>query len=444
VLQAGTDLSGFAGLPIGARISTLQPPVVDSVGLGLIRATVSGPGITADNNNGLLFRSFGSQTTLLRRTGVPVAELGNDKLRAFTEVVNSSATDHYAVSYLVKASAADGVTLSNDSGLLIMHLSGAITAFNAREGEPAFGGSGTFGQFRGRAATYGTVNTRFVAKFIPDNSTPRDAFFTTHFSGTGTSRYGFTQGDLAPGTVNGERLGAFTGATESASLGGRGLLRANLTNSPLAKNEGVWDTSTDELLLRKGQPIGGGISVARIIQFWPVNTAVQIVFHVKLAGTGVTALNNTALLLRQADGGFMFLMRTGSIAPGIGLSRATLTAINAVNVNPAAGRYVVLGTIGGVGVSTTNNQVLWTGRTTLGLDTSSQHLRQPTLLLRKGDRYGSTSTPQDTIRGLSLKPAVDTSGAHGRGLSQVVGESDFVLATIIGDRLAQETVVLEP
>jgi hypothetical protein len=440
VLQSNTSLAGFGGLPAATRVAALKPPISNQLSHGVFPTTVSGTGITIDNNC-LLLHDNGDFLSLLQRTGVPVAQLGNDTPRAFREMVQHSFVNLLAVSYLLKASTADAVNTTNDSGILMLNHQGGVSAANAREGNLAFGGGGVFGQFSGKAATFGTVRVRFIAKFIPDGETPRDALFTTNATGGINSRFGPTQGDPAPGTINGERLGAFVAATDMAA-GDRGLLRATLTNSSSATNDGVWDT-TGALLLRKGEPIGGGLTVARIIRFWPVNAFGQIVFQVQLAGTGVTTLNNSALILRQVNNAFLILLRTGSPAPGIGLNNVTVSAISAVDVNPTFGHYAVLGTLAGGGTAATNNQALWTGRTAAGTD-GTAHVRLPRLLLRKGDRYGTAVTPVDTIKGLVLKPAVDTTGAGGRGLAQVVGEDGHILAAIIGDRLAQEVVVIEP
>jgi hypothetical protein len=43
----------------------------------------------------------------------------------------------------------------------------------------------------------------------------------------------------------------------------------------------------------------------------------QVVVEVTLSGPGVTTANNQALLLRQANGSYYVLMRSGSNAPGV-------------------------------------------------------------------------------------------------------------------------------
>lgn len=131
------------------------------------------------------------------------------------------------------------------------------------------------------------------------------------------------------------------------------------------------------------------------------------------------------------------LIRTGATVPGIALPAKLLT-ISAVNVNPVSGSNAVLGTLSGVAAS--SNQALWTGSTQQINDPQ----RLPTLRLRKGDLSSTRNTPLSTIKGLTLKPATDASGAGGRGLGQVVGLSGHVLLSILGDRSLSELVVMNP
>jgi hypothetical protein len=137
-----------------------------------------------------------------------------------------------------------------------------------------------------------------------------------------------------------------------------------------------------------------------------------------LSGTGVNSSNNTALILIQGDLiTKQLLLRTGDLAPGCG--SAKLASISVVDCEWLSGSYVVLGTLSGA--ATTRNQALWMGNTVAGNDTTQRTLRHPELRLRKGDIYTSTSSPlPNPILSLTLKPAIDASGAGGRGLHQVV------------------------
>ena len=433
-LQTGSIVSGLVGLPTGAKIATVTHAVHNrSASTGLFQATVIGTGIDATNNR-LLFLDNGVFISPLLRTGLPIAELGGAVTAGFTDVLQDEAvSDRIALSYTLKARTGTApVTTANDSGLLLMSHSGAIDLFNLREGADAFGRGGVFGQF-GRAAMLNGESLRVIAKFIPTRGTPVDALFSTGLvSGFNLPK----QGELAGG-AGGARYGVFTGVTRWSE---QGVVRATLTGSPTTSNEGVW-TENDLLLLRKGQSIGGGLNIARILRIWGVN-GFQLLAQVEVSGTGVNVTNNQALILRQLDENFLILLRTGDAAPGVGLSRVKVAALQAIDVDPINGHYAILGSLTGAAI--TANQALWSGQTRLGDDTTNQFQRLPKLRLQKGERYRTEVTNGDLIRSLSLKPAVDASGVGGRGLAQVVSANGQILLTITGDRAMQETVRLSP
>jgi hypothetical protein len=80
---------------------------------------------------------------------------------------------------------------------------------------------------------------------------------------------------------------------------------------------------------------------------------------------------------------------------------------------------MVLGTLSGA--PSTRNQALWMGSSTAGNDTTQMDLRLPSLRLRKGDLYTSTTTRQPTtITSMSIKPPVESSGAGLRGFHQCI------------------------
>jgi hypothetical protein len=433
-LQTGSIVSGLAGLTTGAKIATVTHAVHNrSASTGLFQATVTGTGIDATNNR-LLFLDNGAFISPLLRSGQPIAELGGAVTTGFTDVLQDEAvSDRIALSYTLKARTGTApVTTANDSGLLLMSHSGAIDLFNLREGADAFGRGGVFGQF-GRAAMLNGESLRVIAKFIPTRGTPVDALFSTGLvSGFNLPK----QGELAGG-AGGARYGVFTGVTRWSD---QGVVRATLTGSPTTSNEGVW-TENDSLLLRKGQSIGGGLNIARILRIWGVN-GFQLLAQVEVSGTGVNVTNNQALILRQLDENFLILLRTGDAAPGIGLSRVKVAALQAIDVDPINGHYAILGSL--TGAATTANQALWSGQTRLGDDTTNQFQRLPKLRLQKGERYRTEVTNGDLIRSLLLKPAVDASGVGGRGLAQVVSANGQILLTITGDRAVLETVRLSP
>lgn len=431
-MQTGSVVSGFADLPFGATIASVNQAIHNrNVSEGVFQATVKGRGLNARNNR-LLLRDNGAFISPISRTGVPVVELGGAIPHTYREVLQQEGPgNQIALNYLLQRG--NGVNADNDSGLMMITHAGSIALFNARAGEAAFGGGGVFGRF-GRAATAANNYIVFSAKFIPTGGKPLDALF---YTGQSNFRTSLLQGTAANGTDNGEVFRVFTGVTR---VSGFGLLRSTLAGSATAANEGVW-REDGEFRLRKGQAIGGGLTVRRIIRVWGINGD-QIIAQVLLSGTNVNRSNNQAVILRQVDGSFLVQLRTGDPAPGIGLNRVTVAAIQAMDVDPVNGHYAILGRLRGAPARA--NQALWSGHTLLGNDGTEQFQRLPLLRAKKGERYHTESTPGDLIRSIALKPAVDPTGVGGRGMAQQINSSGQILLTITGDRRVQELVRLTP
>lgn len=441
-LQRGDEVSGFvgAGYQVGNRVNGMRAIVTNqSAAGGLIDAQLVGPGLNGTNNRAII-RDDGSSLSLVFRTGVLVGALGGATPRLVQEVNQHFTQDLLAVNYLLRPSRPDGVNRTNDSGFLLLNHAGVVQSANPREGQPSFPGTpGTFGQFQGRVALAEGGNAFFINKFRPDGDTPKDAMFLTDGTGFLEAKYGPSQGDPAPGTFSGELMRSYLAINERGSVS---LLRATLSKSPRSKNEGVWNCGS-LLLLRKGETdLGGGVVARRILRYWPVGAS-QTIFHLQLAGPGVNGRNNQALILRQANGEFLTLLRTGDPAPGVEISGVTVATIQAVEVNRINGHYAILGGLRGAPAST--NQALWTGQASLGDDSIlNQPLRLPVHRLQKGDNYRSSLTERDQIRGLILKTTPDRTGTGSRGLAQSVGVNGDVIVSIMGDRRAQELVRLGP
>jgi hypothetical protein len=292
-----------------------------------------------------------------------------------------------------------------------------------------------FGQF-GKVGLISNGYTEFTARLIPASGPAVDTLF---YTGSATGRLAIRQGAPAQGTENGVTFSLLTGIT--GRYNSFGAVRATLTGCPVATNEGVWDDG-NSLLVRKGMDLGGGLTVDRIIRYRGHYLNASSLALVQVSGTGVTAANNQALILRRVDGVFTVLMRTGHTAPGIGLNKVTVAALLAIDVDPQNGHYAIVGSL--AGASSTANQALWSGQFTLGNDTTLQHLRLPKLRLLKGDIYHTEATPGDRIRSIALNPAVDATGVGSRGLRQTVNGNGQIVVTITGDRKVQELVRLTP
>ena len=182
------------------------------------------------------------------------------------------------------------------------------------------------------------------------------------------------------------------------------LVRATLTGGipavTLANNKGIWqcDPSLNKRqALVKGQTIGlAGLKIAKVINVWGAqrisgvaNTKVLVL--VQLAGPGVSAANDQALLLTQegntgATPKVDILMREGDPAQGCGTG-----TISRVNVDAYCGGYLILATLAGAPAGT--ELALYAGRLmdqgygVVGNSTTTSIIRRPVLFLRKGWQY---------------------------------------------------------
>ena len=436
--STATDLTLFAGtsfglgLPSGTKFTAFLNPIHNrSTSAALFQATISGPGISSTSNRVILQDNNGSPS-VITRTGVPVTSLGNASPSSFVEVLQQEgANDRLAIVHKLKASTTSTppTKSNNDSGLLLMTHAGVVTHSGAREGSSTFLSPGglppdIFGQFS-RAAILNGNAVAFTCKVIPGVGKPVDSLFLT---GAVTSRSDLTQGTTPPALTAGELLGTFTGVGRIDSA--VALLRTTLTKSPSSTNEAVWN-SGGALLLRKGEDIGAGIKITRILRVWGLNSD-QLLAHVQLSNKA------TALILRQTTNGFLTLISTRTQAPSF-ISGVDVATIQAIDVDPVNGHYVVLGSLKGLAAN--ENQALWTGQTTLGTDLAPQ-ARLPTLQIQKGSVFVSTNTPLNLIRSISIRPAVDPTGIGARGFGQQINSSGTTLVTLTGDRGIKEFVLI--
>ena len=448
IFQSGSPLAGIGGFGLGNKVTALGAPLCNQLGRGLFLATASGPGVTSANNR-VLLRDDGNFVASVLRTGQAVPELGGAQPSAFSEVLQSLTEDLIAIPYKLKTSAATtpAVTSTNDSGMLLLNHAGDFND-QPREGDLAYCNCGTFGQFSGRAANGVLPSVLFGAFFIPTPAQPVAqpvaALFVDSDNGSIPRSRIAAVGDTAPEAV--PATATFSSFPALTTMGGVPLFRAKLKGAAASANEGIWlyGGATKVLLVLKGADLASAglpdVRIGSIVRFWPVVSGSSVVVQVTLTGSGVTAANRSALLLRQRDGNYLVLLRTGDRAPGAG--PATVLAIQAVDVNPRSGHYAVLGSL--KGAKSSDNQALWAGQTALGDVTNNQFQALPSLRLRKGERYLSTATPLGTIKGLSIKPAVDPTGAGGRGLAQVVGSSGHIAVSILTDGNVTEQVLLGP
>lgn len=428
VLRQGDALSALGfGLPANATVAILRGPLRQGSLGGLFQATVKGAGVKATDNRLLLLDAPGGVRALLR-SGQGMMALGGASLNRTLEVAQSHDQDVIALTYVLNNGGLTAVTGKSDTGLLLLRHDGTPLSggASAQEGATAFGGGGNFRQFSGQVAA-GMGNTvHFGALFQPAGGKAVPALFRTTVDGVTKARTA-TLGDTAPG-AGGATFASFRGLSQQ---GAHALFTATLKGSSPATNEGLWHGDGSPVLVRKGDNFPG-VTLSRILRFWPAGGS-QVLLQVQFSD------KSQALLLRQTNATYLTLLRTGQPAPGVG--SAKLKTLSAVDVNPVTGQYVALGTLSGAAASA--NQALWSGDPSLGNDTTQTVYRLPVLRLRKGQTYRTVSTPQSVLRAIVLRPAVDKSGAGGRGLAQAVGSSGAIALILTGDRKLAEVVVLK-
>lgn len=429
VLRQGDAVAALGlDLPGNAVVASLGGPLRQQAGRGLFQATVKGTGVTAVNNR-LLLLDDGIRVRPLLRSGQGITLLSGASVNRTLEVAQSHDQDAIAVTYVLNKGGSTAVTGANDTGLLLLRHDGSTQGIGTgREGAEAFGGGGTFGQFTGRVAAGQGDTVHFSALYQPTVGKAVPALFRTTLDG-GTRSRTATVGDAAPG-AGGATFASFKGLSQ---MGADALFTATLKGSPANANEGLWRDDGSPVLTRKGDEVAPGLTITRLLRFWPAG-GTRVLLQAQLSN------RTQALLLRQENGSYHRLMATGDTPPGVGAAK--LKTINAVEADPVTGHYAVLGTLSGAPAAA--NQALWSGNAALGDESAAGSVyRLPVLRLRKGQTYRTESTPQSVLRGISLRPAVDTSGAGGRGLAQVVGSSGAIGLVLTGDRKLSEVVVLK-
>jgi hypothetical protein len=408
----GTDLVIQSGSMVaGAKLNSISGVCANHPTAGAVFQGTAG-------GHRLLFVDYGTHVTPLFQTGAPLGPFGVPD--RFQDVTQAHEFDRLGIVYHLA-----GQPVDNDTGLALTNHNGAVIVSTLREGGPAPGG-GVFGEFV-RSTFHGSFFS-CIAKWLPaSGQAAKDALFRI------SSRDTPLQGEVAGGTSDDERYGTFTGLTRR---GTGAILRATLTGCPVAINEGVW-TQSGSLLARKGDDIGSGIKMSKLLRVWATDGN-QLIIHAVLTGPGVTPSTNQALLCKPSTSSvFQVLARTGQTCPGKP-SICRLRTFSAVDVDPISGRYAILVALSGV--PTHRAQALLAGQTTLGNDTNQVQLRLPRVILERGQGFNTPTTLADTISSIAMRPVSDPTGTGGRGLGQVIA-SDGSLVAIIKGKGGQSEIV---
>lgn len=422
LLKSRQLYSGTAFFGVPSRLSMND----DNLAIGF--STLTGSGVNASNNLLLWFKTNTSQGTLLRTgTAVPAGALTGHIPTSIPEAVTSviSGDKGMAAICTLKVGTA-GVTATSDSALYSNKVGTSDNAL--REGFAALAplpvGS-QLGQFAPRIAMHSeqqVFSTALTGTGITA-ATNAAVFRKVHaFNEILVAQKGVTavtdkDGVTLPGTVN---YSAFIG--ESANGDEGAVYRATIlgTNVTAATNEGVWTIDSvpqRRLAFRKGQTLTPlpGLTIARIISFWSIGYSSpdfsQVLALVQLAGAGVNAATDQALITFQTDGTHNILLREGDPAPGC--LGAKIGVISRIEADAWDGNYALLATL--TGATTTSDLALYTGSLLRGNSTTQAALRRPFLRMRKGQLFDNQPSKVKSIYLPSSSVTASGAGGTGRG-----------------------------
>ncbi len=411
------------------------PPINEAV---IYRATLSGTGVSASNNQAILRSLIAGGTKLLVRTGfdLPTA-MGTGRIPSSIGQLSVPDRDN-SIIFTAKLKANPPLVDKPNDRILVWYNDGnppvlpSLAYISEGEGTPL----GTMGEPTGHFA-YEKNQMLFSAALTSGPTTQNQGLFRKTSQSailTGIATKGLdlvpdSNGNPQPGVTFSSFLAESIDHNESA------VIRATIQGPGItAKNrEGLWlvgNMSVTRRLAQTGSPIAGG-SVAGFRAFWAAGE--QGLTWIKLSGPGVTAANDHAVVVTQVggavDGEPLILLREGDPAPGC--APAKIGTINAVEVDPSSGQYLILATL--TGTSPARNLVLFQGNSAATVSTAERSvIRRPAPILRKGDTFNSQPSP---IQSISISTMSRTPGGAGSvGWASVItggsNSSGTVLITI--------------
>jgi hypothetical protein len=414
-------------------------------------STLTGAGINATNNLLVWYKTnvgFGS----LMRLGTPVPGLtalaGTSPL-GIQEAVTSAAlgAKQFFIACTLKPGVA-GTTALNDSGLYSGQI--GVSDNGLREGSPSpvpLPAGSFLGQFSPRVGIL--VDNQVYSTALTGNlitTANNAAVYSRPYAGTAQviAQKGGTAVDGAGAVLTGATYSSFLG--EAPNIGFSGVYRATLAGAASvvtpATNEGLWMLKSDgvrRLAFRKGQALAaaGGAKIARIIQYWYSGTDAsnaEVLALVQLSGTGVSAVNDQALVLFQSNYDYNVLMREGDAAPGCGSAR--IGVISRVEVNPLFRGAAIVVSL--TGATPTTDQAFYVALLYAGNPASQAILRRPALRLRKGQLF---ENQPGRVKSISLNSWNMTPwGAGGTGRGSGVSWAGYLAFVVEFDNGVRQVV----
>ena len=407
--------------------STSVPPINEAV---IFRAQLSGPGVTSKTNQAVIrtdvLNPDAPETLFRTGTNLPTLNGVGRRPMAFGQLsvpgrVNSVV---FAARQMPNA-AAPLIDKTNDSALFWYDhgnagapLPASLIVISEGEGTPL----GTLGELTGHFA-FLQQQLLFSAALTSGPASQNQGLFRKTSPAailTGVATKGL---DLVPDSDGNGQAGITFSSflAESLDSDENGIVRAVIQGTGITKsnNEGLWkvgNAAVGRRLAQKGAPLNGA-TVKGFKAFWSAKN--QGVLWITLAGSGVTAANNEAVVVAQVgapvDGEPLILLRKGDPAPGF--SPARIGALLAVEVDPSGGQYLILASL--TGAPPGKNLALFRGHSAATLSTAAHSvLRKPVPVLRKGDLFDNQPAP---VKSIVLSPNTRTvGGAGGVGLANVI------------------------
>jgi len=422
----------------GVKYGTISRVSMNDINLAVGYATLTGTGVTAANNTLVWYRTD-AFSSLLFRTGTPVAEFANDILASVPEVVTSNSAAQKRVGAICNLKLGGLVNASNDSGIYgsLIPAAGSILREGFAAIAPLNPATQKLGQVAPRLCYHYQRQIYSTALTSTDTSitSANNAAVFRRNPGSGEeliAQKGQEASDTLGFSITSVRYSTFIG--ESSNGDNAVIFRATLSGPvSTSNNERLWRKASAgsliEVLSKGDNPTGPGfgIKIVKFISFWGMGSVFaenQVLALVQLAGTGVTAANDQALVLVQTDGSELLLMREGDPAPGCG--GAKVGVISRVEADPYSSSYAVLATLTGAPVGT--ELALFTGNVMRGNAGDQSPLRRPFLRVRKGQFFDNQPSK---VKSISLPTGnITASGAGGTGRGRAIswtGNFTFVV-----------------
>jgi hypothetical protein len=372
--------SSAAGLPATVLHGDFTGALIADNGQVAFVGGLTGAGITASNNEALWAGPVGSLAIVVQRgSGAPgVAAPG---VYSDLDAASLAVAANGQIAFRATLTGA-GISTATDRAIWTGQAGTLILA--AREGDaaPGTGAGVVFGNFDDLQA-----NVAGSAGLKISNA---GLLITGTLSGTGVTGsndnglwYKPQGGPLVKVVREGDAAANLTGVTYSAVLGNSLNAAGSVLFRPTLAGTGV--TASNNALLAIWQPNGTTINIARKGELVPAvgpgitmsefSTAAFLqprlaannaaAWVSTLAGTGVVAANNSAVLYRTPNGDVQLVLRRGTDAPEIG-GDVTFSVIQGFSL--ASSQQVVVSVrLAGTGVTTSDDDAVYSWSPTRGL-----------------------------------------------------------------------------